>query len=285
MGFPPPALAHDASPARETSVPFLLDALPDTLLLVGIALALGAPLFMATVLGRGVAPVRLATLTVVGALMAAAASFALGAIVSPVGPLGGAARVIVAMQAGALVFASAFAWQARRAPDERHAWLMRAAGATFLALLLRTTAGHLLDPEADLASAAQHLLMLVAAVHAAAGLAWLGGLATWVALWDAERLEGLAPAFARLALPALLVVAGAGALLAVTHLPRVDALWTSIYGRILAAKSLLLVAAAAMARWHARRGRARLDTLIVEAMLVMGIVILAALLALVPTPS
>ena len=103
-------------------------------------------------------------------------------------------------------------------------------------------------------------------VHLISAAVWIGGIAqvtwTWLpALRTGGRelrrmvLQGVLARFGRVALPAFLLVAVSGLLNAVLQLGALEELWASGYGRLLAAKILLVAVVAGLSYLHAFRLR------------------------------
>ena len=206
--------------------------------------------------GRRTADVAgLAVFAAVAATLAEAADAA--GSVSPVGLAdfllaneAGVGRVLVVI---ALV-AATLTWQRRRPI---------AAVLSMLALGAIAASGHAASATPRLPSILNDWLHLVAAS------VWLGGIALLVMVWGpalrrADQPERLAVArevlvpFGRVALPAFVLVVLTGLVSLVTELGRLDALWTTSYGRVLAVKVSLVALVAALSAVHALRLRPRL---------------------------
>jgi copper transport protein len=106
-------------------------------------------------------------------------------------------------------------------------------------------------------------------LHLVAGGVWLGGIGMLVLVWRPALRPGeqpvrqavarhVLPAFGRVALPAFLIVASTGLVSLITQLGRLDALWTTAYGRVLAVKIALVGLIATVSAVHVRRLRPRL---------------------------
>jgi len=106
-------------------------------------------------------------------------------------------------------------------------------------------------------------------VHLLAAAIWIGGIAQIAVAWlpairslDAESrlavIGSVLPRFGRVALPAFLVVAATGLTNALIQLGHVSALWETPYGRVLAAKIVLVGLIAVASYGHALRIRPRL---------------------------
>ncbi|MGI9020896.1 MAG: copper resistance CopC/CopD family protein [Solirubrobacterales bacterium] len=139
---------------------------------------------------------------------------------------------------------------------------MRFASATWVALAFLTIAlsGH--ANSADL----RGLAVTTDWIHLIAGAIWIGGIAqiawAWLpALWRRSTqmrmavMRSVLRRFGRLALPAFVVVAASGSLNAIAQLGRVDALWETAYGRVLAVKIGLVALIALASYFHALRLR------------------------------
>ncbi len=160
------------------------------------------------------------------------------------------------------------------------------------------------------------LSMFLDAVHLISGSLWLGGLIGLLVLWlslRGERPRGapsrvsvlavVVPRFSAVAFVSVLVLLATGTAATIIHLPAVNALWDTGYGRAILVKIVLLVLALGLAsgnllrtkpgllaaRDHTERGEAasRLLGRLVsgETILVGGAVFVAALLSsLAPPP-
>ncbi len=160
------------------------------------------------------------------------------------------------------------------------------------------------------------LSMLLDAVHLIAGSIWLGGLIGLLLLWLSLRgprpagapsrvnvLAVIVPRFSAVAFVSVIVLLATGTGATIIHMPAVNALWDTGYGRAILVKILLLVLALglaagnllrtrpglAAAREHTERGESasRLLGRLVsgETLLVGGAVFVAVLLAsLAPPP-
>jgi len=162
----------------------------------------------------------------------------------------GVGRVLVVIALGA----ATLTWQR---------WRRTAAVLSILALGAIAASGHAASATPRLPSIFNDWLHLVAVS------VWLGGIALLVMTWapalrradQAERLavarEVLAP-FGRVALPAFVLVVLTGLVSLAAELGRLDALWTTSYGRVLAVKVSLVALVAALSAVHALRLRPRL---------------------------
>jgi copper transport protein len=106
------------------------------------------------------------------------------------------------------------------------------------------------------------LTLLFDWLHLAAGSAWLGGLVGVLVLWfslpSRERVAGLSvlvPRFSNVALASVLVLAATGVGEAVDHMPAVNALWETGYGRAILVKTGLLGGALLLASGNLLRSR------------------------------
>ena len=91
-------------------------------------------------------------------------------------------------------------------------------------------------------------------VHLAAGSIWIGGLAGLLVLWRslpvARRVAGLVvavPRFSAVALVAVIALAASGTWASILHLPTVQTLWDTSYGKAILVKVALLAVAVALA--------------------------------------
>lgn len=132
--------------------------------------------------------------------------------------------------------------------------------------------------------------LVVNAIHLVVGAVWVGtlgyllvGVVRYRA--DRERLLDMAGRYARLALPLVVMLAGAGGLSALEALPSWSSLYSSGYGRLILVKTGLFAVALGLAAWSRRRGigRRRASTLAravpVEAGVVAVILVVTAVLA------
>ncbi|MHB1534116.1 MAG: copper resistance CopC/CopD family protein [Acidimicrobiales bacterium] len=132
--------------------------------------------------------------------------------------------------------------------------------------------------------------LVVNAVHLVVGAVWVGTLVYLLAdlvryRGDRERLLRVAARYARLALPLVIVLAGAGGISALEALPSWSSLYTSGYGQLILVKTGLFALALGLASWSRRRGIGRGQTsalalaVPVEAGVVAVILVVTALLA------
>jgi len=143
-------------------------------------------------------------------------------------------------------------------------------------------------------------------LHLVSGSIWIGGLVgllvVWASLPAAHRVAGLAvcvPRFSNVAFFSVLLLLGTGVGASILHLPTLDALWLTSYGKAILVKSGILLAAMLVASVNLLRttpglsrpeegeGSARLlrRLVTVEAVLVAGAVLVAAILSsLAPPP-
>ncbi len=152
------------------------------------------------------------------------------------------------------------------------------------------------------------LAVLLDWLHLVSGSVWLGGLVGLVLLWwtlGAEHrvaaFRVCVPRFSNVAFLSVLVLVGSGVWASILHLPVLDALWLTSYGKVILIKSALLLATLPLAATNMLRNKpslaagdparnhsaARLLRLFVgsEAALVIGAVFAAALLSsLAPPP-
>ena len=143
-------------------------------------------------------------------------------------------------------------------------------------------------------------------LHLVSGSIWIGGLAGLLVLWRAlpreRRVAGLVvvvPRFSNVAFVSVLVLLGSGIGESVDHLPTLDALWLTSYGKVILIKAGILLAAMllasvnllktkpGLARAERADGAARLlrRLVAVEALLVAGAILAASVLSsLAPPP-
>ena len=91
-------------------------------------------------------------------------------------------------------------------------------------------------------------------LHLVSGSVWVGGLIGLLVLWRSlpatQRVAGLAvcvPRFSNVAFVSVLVLLGTGVGAAVIHLPVLDALWLTSYGKVILIKAGILLAAMLLA--------------------------------------
>ncbi|HTZ04837.1 MAG TPA: copper resistance protein CopC [Gaiellaceae bacterium] len=174
---------------------------------------------------------------------------------------------------------------------------LAAAAAT---LLLPGTVGHAGQ------TAPRGLAVVLDWLHLVSGSIWIGGLlgllVVWATLPAARRVAGLAvcvPRFSNVAFFSVLLLLGTGVGASILHLPTLDALWLTSWGKAVLVKSGILLAAMLLAsvnllkttpglsRPEEGEGSARLLRGLVggEAVLVAGAVLVAAVLSsLAPPP-
>ena len=141
------------------------------------------------------------------------------------------AAVVVAV-VGAVIAACAF----RYPRLSRGAWL-----AALLLLPAPSVSGHALDPGRS------RLELPVDVLHVAASSIWLGGLlALAVQLRRGVASGTEVRRFSGLALGSVLVLAATGVIRALSELTAVDHVWTTTYGRLLVAKTVLLAGLVAL---------------------------------------
>ena len=138
-------------------------------------------------------------------------------------------------------------------------------------------------------------------LHLVSGSIWVGGLLGLIVLWASlpagRRVAGLAvvvPRFSNVAFVSVMLLLATGVGASVIHLPTVDALWLTSYGKTILAKAGILVVAMAVAsvnllhvkpKLDERRARILRGTVSTEAVLVAGAIFAAALLSsLAPPP-
>jgi copper transport protein len=127
--------------------------------------------------------------------------------------------------------------------------------------------------------------------HVVAAGVWVGGL---IVLAAASIASGPRPAgtvfaaFSRLALGAVLVLVGTGAVNGLLRLASWSQLWSTGYGQVLLAKLALVTVAllaAAGSRRHVQQHRAAAGTVRVEALVTIAVVAVTAALSTIPPPA
>jgi putative copper export protein len=147
--------------------------------------------------------------------------------------------------------------------------------------------------------------MLLDWLHLVSGSLWIGGLIGLLVLWRslpaAIRVAGLVvcvPRFSNVAFVSVLVLLATGVGASVLHLPALDALWLTAYGRVILIKAGILLAAMLLAsvnllrtkpglsRAEVSEASARLLRWLVsgEVLLVSGAILAAAVLSSVAPP-
>jgi copper transport protein len=126
-------------------------------------------------------------------------------------------------------------------------------------LIIPGTAGHAAQ------TPPRGLTLAFDGLHLAAGSVWLGGLFGLLVLWFSlpgpGRVPALAacvPRFSAVAIAAVLTLAATGLGEALDHLPAVDALWRTGYGRAILVKTGLFAGALLIASGNLLRSRPRL---------------------------
>ncbi len=122
-----------------------------------------------------------------------------------------------------------------------------------LAWLALALTGAAMAASGHAATAAPQILMRPGvAVHAVALAIWLGTLIPlWRLLrWNAEQASRVLPRVSAVLAPVFLLLVGSGATLAVFQLGQVSALWTTEYGRLMAAKLAVVTAILVIAAWN-----------------------------------
>ena len=177
--------------------------------------------------------------------------------------------------------------------------LSGALAAAAAVLLLPGTIGHAGQ------TSPRGVAVLLDWLHLVSGSVWFGGLIGLLVVWRSlpvgKRVAGLVvcvPRFSIVALVSVLVLLGTGLGATVLHLPVLDALWLTTYGKLILLKAALLLAALLLASINllrakpglsrAERGEASarlLRTLVGgEAVLVAGAILAAAVLSGVAPP-
>ncbi len=127
--------------------------------------------------------------------------------------------------------------------------------------------------------------------HVVAAGVWVGGLIVLAAtsIASGPRPAGTVfAAFSRLALGAVLVLVGTGAVNGLLRLASWSQLWSTAYGQVLLAKLALVTVAllaAAGSRRHVQQHRAAAGTVRVEALLTIAVVAVTAALSTIPPPA
>ncbi len=175
-------------------------------------------------------------------------------------------RAIVDLEGcfGLFCLAAGIALWVDRPDRERRsiAELIAGCGALFAAaavLVLPGAAGHAAQ------TSPRGLTLLFDWLHLGSGSVWLGGLVGVLVLWFSlparERVAGLSvlvPRFSNVALGSVVVLAATGVGEAVDHMPAVNALWETGYGRAILVKTGLLGGALLLASGNLLRSRPRL---------------------------
>ena len=157
-------------------------------------------------------------------------------------------------------------------------------GLALAAALVDGEAGHALSQDPAWPSLAINTL------HVAAMGIWLGGLLTLLGLWRLPEFQPQRRAavggFGKVAATALAVLLASGGLLALQHLTRVQDLLTTAYGSTLTAKLLVIPLAGLLALGGRRLHRgAPARWWILEALTILGILLLAGILVTLPPPA
>ncbi|MCX6386652.1 MAG: copper resistance protein CopC [Solirubrobacterales bacterium] len=156
------------------------------------------------------------------------------------------------------------------------------------------------------------LAIVVDWIHLGAGAVWFAGVCLLLLVWGAAMAKGgrplrtaiareVLPGLGAIALPAFILLVGAGAVRAVLELGSLSQLWTTSYGIVLIVKIALVCAIAVLAWRHAGRLGPRLAGpnseavsasneathwrfMRYEAVLAVGVLLMAALLSVFPLP-
>ena len=142
-------------------------------------------------------------------------------------------------------------------------------------------------------------------LHLVSGSLWIGGLigllVVWATLPAARRVAGFAvcvPRFSNVAFVSVLILLGTGVGASVLHLPVLNALWLTTYGKVILIKAGILLAAMLLASVNLLKNKPGLSrpevseasarllrTLVsIEAVLVAGAILAAAVLSSVAPP-
>jgi copper transport protein len=98
-------------------------------------------------------------------------------------------------------------------------------------------------------------------VHLVSGSVWVGGLIGLLVLWGSlggARLAGLqlvVPRFSNVGFFSVLALLGTGIGEAIVHLPTLDALWLTSYGKVILVKAAILLVAMLLAAFNLLRSR------------------------------
>jgi len=154
-------------------------------------------------------------------------------------------------------------------------------------------------------TAPRGVALLLDWLHLVSGSLWIGGLigllVVWATLPAARRVAGFAvcvPRFSNVAFVSVLVLLGTGVGASVLHLPVLNALWLTTYGKVILIKAGILLAAMLLASVNLLKNKPGLSrpevseasarllrTLVsIEAVLVAGAILAAAVLSSVAPP-
>ncbi|HET6653410.1 MAG TPA: copper resistance protein CopC [Nocardioides sp.] len=180
-----------------------------------------------------------------------------------------------------LLAATAVLWPVDALTSRMHQVL--AVAALVLVAVTFTGTGHA-APDGLMARA-------VDSAHVVAAGVWVGGLAVLAvtSVADGPRPPATAfAAFSRLALGAVLVLVGTGAVNGVLRLASWSQLWSTDYGRVLLAKLALVtvaLVAAGGSRRHVQEHRSAIGTVRIEALVTVAVVVVTAALSTIPPPA
>ena len=149
-------------------------------------------------------------------------------------------------------------------------WWLTAVGVGAVAITLPVT-GHAMSH-----AAATTLPWMLQVAHVLAGGLWLGTLATLIVAIAPERQSmgkdvataSLIEAFSPVAVGAVTVVVVTGAATAVVYLDHWSQLWRTIYGQVIVAKVILMLATGAVGAYNWRFLKPRITTLKISNLLV-----------------
>lgn len=279
-----------------------IEGLGRALAMVGVLATVGLPLFVAEVRRWEHVPRRVPTALVLLLGLALAGLGIRFAVLS--WEVGAGWMETVGTRAGGLLLAQgllvlaalglvAACWQ--RDPDQRRGLLLVAVVPASLVVVVNSMGGHGVLAFSSREAVAGHI---AATVHVLVVGLWGGGVLGFLLLRDQDgpSLAELVERFFPVGMVSVVVVALTGLYQAYVHLPEVQALWGSPYGRLLMAKTaglgVLVIFGAAHQRWIRPRlatrdlpGR-RFDRVIAAELAVLGLVVLfASVLAAAPLPG
>jgi copper transport protein len=177
--------------------------------------------------------------------------------------------------------------------------LLAAAGV----LVIPGTAGH------PAQTSPRGVMLLFDWIHLASGSVWMGGLLGLLVIWRAApkarrvpALSAVVPRFSNVALVSVILLAATGVGEAIIHMPAVNALWETGFGRALLVKTGLVIGALGLAAVNLLRNKPQLAAvgdrgdhgepaasllsrlISGEATVVVGVVFAAAVLSSLPPP-
>jgi copper transport protein len=153
------------------------------------------------------------------------------------------------------------------------------------------------------------LMLMFDWVHLASGSVWMGGLLGLLVIWRTAPkpqrvpvLSAVVPRFSNVALVSVILLAATGVGEAIIHMPAINALWETGFGRALLVKAGLLIVALGLASGNLLRTKPQLASagdrpdhgepaasllsrlISGEAIIVIGVVFAAAVLSSLPPP-